>query len=534
MRRKIALIILAAVFFGLAGLAVYQLAVLRDFRPATIVKLALILLTCGIAFARVLSGGTGGRASRRTYDKEYGGILKTAFAQDRSSRKKLSKALDLYNKEQEGKASLLLAKLLSKCRQNADYAAVYTFLGICFDDLGMADDAIGAYEEAVQYDGGISTAWSNLGLLYMEKGRVGDAVGAYRRAIDADGSNPYAHANLAAAYLRAGQIRECIAAAGDALKLKNNLYQAMSTMAIAWQTMGDTERAEEYARLYALNGGDGMALRQRLDSVRAAAIRRGAPSPEEARALLADTARPVLRLRLTNTLPGLTDSKVGGVPYLPRETAPPLDAAGNPLRLLCQIDCRECTYLPDFPHQGLLQFFISPGDGYGLDFGYSTRQNGFRVLYHPAVDLSVTEAEVMFRLPSPGADEAFPVDGVYGLAFEADEEIMSRRDYRLDGVFKEKTGQPFCDLPDELWEEIGDSLDGSGHKMGGYPAFAQEDPRDAGGLDRFDTLLIQLDSECEARSRIMWGDAGVCNFFISREKLRALDFSDVLYNWDCG
>ena len=29
------------------------------------------------------------------------------------------------------------------------------------------------------------------------------------------------------------------------------------------------------------------------------------------------------------------------------------------------------------------------------------------------------------------------------------------------------------------------------------------------------------------------GGSGVCNFFIKPEALRALDFSDVLYNWDC-
>ena len=33
---------------------------------------------------------------------------------------------------------------------------------------------------------------------------------------------------------------------------------------------------------------------------------------------------------------------------------------------------------------------------------------------------------------------------------------------------------------------------------------------------------------------VMWGNVGVGNFFINREKLKALDFSDVLYNWGCG
>ena len=35
------------------------------------------------------------------------------------------------------------------------------------------------------------------------------------------------------------------------------------------------------------------------------------------------------------------------------------------------------------------------------------------------------------------------------------------------------------------------------------------------------------------REQVMWGDSGIANFFINREKLRRCDFSDVIYNWDC-
>ena len=32
---------------------------------------------------------------------------------------------------------------------------------------------------------------------------------------------------------------------------------------------------------------------------------------------------------------------------------------------------------------------------------------------------------------------------------------------------------------------------------------------------------------------MMWGDSGTGTFFISSEKLRNLDFSDIFYSWDC-
>ena len=56
--------------------------------------------------------------------------------------------------------------------------------------------------------------------------------------------------------------------------------------------------------------------------------------------------------------------------------------------------------------------------------------------------------------------------------------------------------------------------------------FTQSDPR---SVDDGEILLFQLNSVKD----IMWGDAGVANFFIDREALKNRDFSHVMYNWDC-
>ena len=83
-------------------------------------------------------------------------------------------------------------------------------------------------------------------------------------------------------------------------------------------------------------------------------------------------------------------------------------------------------------------------------------------------------------------------------------------------------------LCEGLLESDGGCLNG-GHWMLGYPSFAQEDPRTEDSP--FDTLLLQIDSmqdEGDSYS-ILW----VANFFIPRANLERLDFSQVLYNWDC-
>ena len=89
----------------------------------------------------------------------------------------------------------------------------------------------------------------------------------------------------------------------------------------------------------------------------------------------------------------------------------------------------------------------------------------------------------------------------------------------VDEIFDKK-------VYEEYWNEFG----GGGHKVGGYPIFCQGDARDRS--DEFkdhDILLLQIDSD----EGIFWGDAGVANFFIKREDLRNLDFSNVFYTWDC-
>ena len=69
-------------------------------------------------------------------------------------------------------------------------------------------------------------------------------------------------------------------------------------------------------------------------------------------------------------------------------------------------------------------------------------------------------------------------------------------------------------------------------KLREYPAFTQCDPRYYDkNLARFNTLLLQLD--CEDECDLMFGYAGVANFFINEEDLKKLDFTKGLYNWDC-
>ena len=94
------------------------------------------------------------------------------------------------------------------------------------------------------------------------------------------------------------------------------------------------------------------------------------------------TLKPTVQMNLKSCdRLSLWQSKVGGQPYLPLDMAYPIDSNGNPLVLLAQFNFTEIPNLPDFPSQGILQFYIATDDLYGMNFDDQQQQSGFSVFY---------------------------------------------------------------------------------------------------------------------------------------------------------
>ncbi|MBQ6160750.1 MAG: DUF1963 domain-containing protein [Oscillospiraceae bacterium] len=254
-------------------------------------------------------------------------------------------------------------------------------------------------------------------------------------------------------------------------------------------------------------------------------------------------------------------NKLGGTPYFPKDMEYPVgtegDFQGKPLNLLVQLNFEQLPHLPDFPTKGILQIFIAGDDLYGMcldpDIGECmTQQRNFRVIYHERV---LTDEKLLYAADEiPRSDEVdclLPFVGCYKLVPQELKLINpTMHDYRFEKAYQklcEDTGHsdggsadlcgPIPSL-DELDEEDFDKLYETKFPnaiLGGYPFFTQEDPRSCPELAELDTLLFELDSvmDKEKGIDICWGDCGTGSFFLSREKLKALDFSRVLYNYDC-
>lgn len=234
------------------------------------------------------------------------------------------------------------------------------------------------------------------------------------------------------------------------------------------------------------------------------------------------------------------ESKFGGTPYLPIGYEYPIDSNGEPMRLLAQINFEEMPGMEYYPTKGILQFYISPKDDlYGADLDKPTAQNNFKVIYIPEVIKDTSKIINDFSFVSSSEDDYFPIGAEGKLNYELDYVPVGIRDYQFEKIFN-KTVYDFFDIKGDNEEEILEweqSLDWyenkyscAGHRIGGYAYFTQNDPREFANKD-YDVLLLQIDSDDELD--IMWGDVGIANFFIRLEDLMKMDFSKVLYNWDC-
>lgn len=262
---------------------------------------------------------------------------------------------------------------------------------------------------------------------------------------------------------------------------------------------------------------------------------------------------PAVRLTVEKGEPGLFDSKIGGTPYFPKSMEYPRGKNNyfkdQPLTLLAQLNFEKLPAIPDFPTKGILQFFIAADDLYGMSSEYGegfTKQDNFRVIYHENIITDESQLLSPDEIPKYSGDEEcfLPFVGEYVLT--AHEPVMmpaNMLDYRFDGAFV-KAYNEFADEPvEDLWElddditdKLCDMIDFPDAVIGGYPVFTQDDPRMVESISDCDTLLFELDSvyDKEQGIDIMWGDMGTGSFMIPRDRLKELDFSRVLYNYDCS
>ena len=242
----------------------------------------------------------------------------------------------------------------------------------------------------------------------------------------------------------------------------------------------------------------------------------------------------------------LTDSKFGGLPYISTDADTPKDSNDNQLALLAQINCSDLPENTLYPKDGLLQFWISRNDDFGLD-----NKKDYCVKYIENIEDNITKESILNKyklLDEENSEEYSPFskkNTSFALKFEKGISTITSTDFLFEDTALKTIHELFPDeniedLYDDLERDVFDTLfkafNGVDHAIGAYPTFTQWDPRNPEEKDAYGITLLQVESHWDNDSNnneIMWGDSGVANFFINKEKLEHLNFEDVLFNWDC-
>ena len=243
---------------------------------------------------------------------------------------------------------------------------------------------------------------------------------------------------------------------------------------------------------------------------------------------------------------GVTNSKFGGIPYISTDAEAPKDSNGNQLALLAQINCSDLPENELYPKDGLLQFWISRNDNFGLG-----NKEDYLVKYIKDIENNVTTKDILNKytlLDEENSEEYSPFNKKntsFSLKFEKGTSSITSTDFLFEEIAlktiqalfpDENIEDLYNDLERDVFDALFKAFNGVDHAIGAYPTFTQWDPRNPDDRDSYGITLLQIESQWNNDSNnneIMWGDSGVANFFINKEKLERLEFNDVLFNWDC-
>ena len=84
--------------------------------------------------------------------------------------------------------------------KNSESAKDHYILGNYYLNLGKLEEAIIAYQQAIQIDPNHANAYFNLGLAYGRQGQLEQAIAAYQQAIQIDPNDADVYTNLGNVY----------------------------------------------------------------------------------------------------------------------------------------------------------------------------------------------------------------------------------------------------------------------------------------------------------------------------------------------
>ena len=119
--------------------------------------------------------------------------------------------------------------------------------GVSLDNLGLRDEAIRTYQEAIRIRPEDADAHNNLGIALAAKGNLDGAIEEYREALRILPNDAEPHSNLGIALADKGDLDGAIEEYREAIRIRPEYAEAHNNLGIALKATGDLDGAiEEY------------------------------------------------------------------------------------------------------------------------------------------------------------------------------------------------------------------------------------------------------------------------------------------------
>ncbi len=274
-KNQIIRIILISVLISLivAAIAFYVVDIIINDTPITknLFKALAVVFICAGSMTRIFVKK--GRRSLKFYEAQYINEIGAAFSNDPIYKKRLLRAVRLYNENNFNKALKYLSNLKPVCKTREDVHAVGLFIGLIFTDMDFKDDAILIYKQIIDMNAASSTVYGNLGSLYSGMGNYDDAIASLRLAIQNNKKNPAAYHNLANLYFDTFDFENAKAYALKALEINHKFRQSASLLAIIYSVEEDNANAEKYSHIALSSGENPHRLKNAIEHYKSARIK---------------------------------------------------------------------------------------------------------------------------------------------------------------------------------------------------------------------------------------------------------------------
>ena len=241
----------------IVAVAFYVIDIVRNDTPAddNLFKMLAAVFICLGSLTRFVTRGGRRGGSLSFYEKQYAKEIGNAFSSFPAQRRRLLTAIKMYNENRMDKAANVLMDLRSLCQSKDDYYAVWLFLGLCFTDMGLREEAVTVYNQMIEMRITTSTVYGNLGSLYSALGKYDDAIAALRLGIQNDDKNPAPYNNLAKLYFDTFDFENAKVYAKCALEINHKFRTSASLLAVIYTLEEDTENAAKYSHI-AVSAGE--------------------------------------------------------------------------------------------------------------------------------------------------------------------------------------------------------------------------------------------------------------------------------------